>query len=110
MHCISLILQGLRDGWIADDQKPKYYDILRRLFVFFYQTYLDQEHGFLDLRDDERTAFGHHTTRMANFDAARYLCQWSRLAKTVQMPIGTPRLETVSSRTYRIVQDSAAAA
>jgi hypothetical protein len=23
---------------------------------------------------------------MANFDAARYLCQWSRLAKTVQMP------------------------
>jgi hypothetical protein len=25
---------------------------------------------------------------MANFDAARYLCQWSRLAKTVQMPDG----------------------
>lgn len=78
MHCISLILQGLRDGWIADDQKVKYYDILRRLFMFFYETYLDQEHGFLDLRDEERTAYSHHTTRMANFDAARYLCQWSR--------------------------------
>ena len=93
MHCISLILQGLRDGWIADDQKVKYYDILRRLFMFFYETYLDQEHGFLDLRDDERTAYAHHTTRMANFDAARYLCQWSRLAKTVQMPAGAPKIE-----------------
>jgi hypothetical protein len=63
MHCISLILQGLRDGWIADDQKPSTFDILRRLFYFFYQTYLDQEQGFLDLRDDERTAYA--TTRRA---------------------------------------------
>ncbi|WP_404421167.1 hypothetical protein [Nibricoccus sp. IMCC34717] len=93
MHCISMILQGLRDGWIPDDQKPKYFDLLRRLFVFFYHTYLDQEHGFLDLRDEERTAYGHHTTRMANYDAARYLCQWSRLAKTVQMPSGPAKLE-----------------
>ncbi|HRI81778.1 MAG TPA: hypothetical protein PLF88_05035 [Opitutaceae bacterium] len=93
MHCVSLILQGLRDGWIPDEQKIKYYDILRRLFMFFYQTYLDQEHGFLDLRDTERTAYAHHTTRMANFDAARYLCQWSRLAKTVSMPPGQPKVE-----------------
>lgn len=93
MHCISLLLQGLRDGWIADDQKPKYFDILRRLFLYFYQTYLDQEQGFLDLRDDERTAYDKHTTRMANFDAARYLCQWSRLAKTVHMPAGAPKTE-----------------
>ncbi len=83
MHCVSLILQGLRDGWIADEQRAKYFDLMRRLFVFFYQTYLDQEHGFLDLRDAERTAYGHHTTRMANFDAARYLCQWARLAKSI---------------------------
>jgi hypothetical protein len=76
-----------------DDQKVKYYDILRRLFMFFYETYLDQEHGFLDLRDEERTAYSHHTTRMANFDAARYLCQWSRLAKTVQLPSGNPKIE-----------------
>ena len=93
MHCISLILQGLRDGWIPDDQKTRYYDILRRLFMFFYETYLDQEHGFLDLRDEERTAYAQHTTRMANFDAARYLCQWSRLAKTVQIPPGNPKIE-----------------
>lgn len=88
MHCISLILQGLRDGWISDDLKPRYFDILRRLFLFFYQTYLDQDHGDLDIRDSERTAYEPHTTRMANFDAARYLCQWSRLAKTVHMPAG----------------------
>ena len=93
MHCVSLILQGLRDCWIPDEQKAKYFDILRRLFLFFYETYLDQEHGFLDLSDDERTAYDHHTTRMANFDAARYLCQWSRLAKTVHMPDGTAKLE-----------------
>jgi len=30
---------------------------------------------------------------MANFDAARYLCQWSRLAKTVHMPSGAPKPE-----------------
>jgi len=93
MHCISLILQGLRDGWIPDDQKTKYFDILRRLFLFFYQTYLDQEQGFVDLRDDERTAYRQHTTRMANFDAARYLCQWSRLSNTIHLPAGGPKLE-----------------
>jgi hypothetical protein len=93
VHCISLVLQGLRDGWIPDEQKPKYFDLLRRLFVFFYQTYLDQEHGFVDLRDEERTAYDAHTTRMANFDTARYLCQWSRLAKTVQLPVGGPKTE-----------------
>ena len=86
MHCVSLILQGLRDGWIPDEQKQKYFDILRRLFLFFYQTYLDQEQGFLDLRDSERAANAHHTTRIANFDAARFLCQWSRLSKAVQLP------------------------
>ncbi|MFI5357410.1 MAG: hypothetical protein ACHQ4G_08760 [Opitutales bacterium] len=93
MHCISLILQSLRDNWIPDDQKAKYFDLLRRLFLFFYETYLDQEHGFLDLRDDERTAYAQHTTRMANFDAARYLCQWSRLAKTIHMPPGQAKPE-----------------
>ena len=105
MHCITLILQGLRDGWIADDQKPRYYDILRRLFFFFYHTYLDQEHGFLDLRDDERTAYSNHTTRMANFDAARYLCQWSRLAKTVQMPAGVPKPEPVRTSGRFVIFD-----
>lgn len=105
MHCITLILQGLRDGWITDDQKPKYYDILRRLFFFFYHTYLDQEHGFLDLRDEERTAYSNHTTRMANFDAARYLCQWSRLAKTVQMPSGVPKPEPVRTSGRFVIFD-----
>ena len=105
MHCISLILQGLRDGWIADDQKPRYFDILRRLFYFFYQTYLDQEHGYLTVRDEERTAYATHTTRMANFDGARYLCQWARLAKTVQMPEGQPRLEAPRTSGRFVIYD-----
>jgi hypothetical protein len=83
MHCITLILQAMRDGWITEDQKPQYFDILRRLFHFFFATYLDQEHGYLVIRDAERATGGGHPTRMANFDAARYLCQWARLAKAI---------------------------
>jgi hypothetical protein len=82
MHLISLLMQALRDGWIPEDQKARYLDLLRKLFFFFYATYLDQEHGFVVVRDAERSAIGNHTTRMANFDAARYLCQWARLAKS----------------------------
>ena len=105
MHCVSLILQGLRDGWIPDDQRLRYFDILRRLFNFFYQTYLDQDQGCLDLRDEERTAYRPHTTRMANFDAARYLCQWSRLMKTVQMPVGAPWSEPVKTSGRFVIFD-----
>lgn len=86
MHCISLLLQGFRDGWVPEDRKGKYFDLLRRLFYFFYVTYLDQEHGYLVVRDDERTALPNHTTRMANFDGARYLSQWSRLSKQITQP------------------------
>ncbi|MBL4575238.1 MAG: hypothetical protein JKY51_03955 [Opitutaceae bacterium] len=90
MHCISLLLQGFRDNWIPAGQEKKYFDILRRLFHYFFVTYLDQEHGFLVVQDEERTAAANHTTRMANFDAARYLCQWSRLAREIKSPEATP--------------------
>ncbi len=83
MHCISIILQGMRDGWISEEKKPLYFDILRRLFQFFFMTYLDQEHGFLVIRDVERSTNEEHTTRLANFDGARYLCQWARLARSI---------------------------
>lgn len=83
MHCITMLLQALRDGWIVEDQKALYLDILRRLFYFFFVTYVDQEHGFLVIRDGERDGYPRHTTRVANFDAARYLCQWARLAKAI---------------------------
>jgi hypothetical protein len=110
MHCVSLILQGLRDGWIPDDQKAaKYFDILRRLFLFFYQTYLDQEQGFLDLRDDERTAYKPHTTRMANFDAARYLCQWSRLDEDRADAPGAPWSEPPKTSGRFVIFDKATA-
>ena len=81
MHCISLVLQALRDGWVSDNQRDLYIDTVRRLFMNFFITYLDQEHGYLVIRDAERNTVPYHTTRMANFDAARYLCQWSRLAR-----------------------------
>ena len=83
MHCISLLLQSLRDEWIAQKDLPKVLDTLRRLFYFFFTTYLDQENGCLVIRDDERSTIENHTTRMANFDAARYLCQWARIARSL---------------------------
>lgn len=83
MHCISIILQALRDDWIPGEKKPAYLDVLRRLFQFFFETYVDQEQGFLVIRDEERSTIRRHTSRMANFDAARYLSQWSRLARSI---------------------------
>lgn len=89
MHCISLILQALRDGWIAPDKEAQYIELLRRLFQYFFLTYLDQEQGFLVIRDAERDTRAEHTTRMANFDGARYLCQWSRLARSINRKMET---------------------
>lgn len=83
MHCISLIMQALRDDWITPDQRDLYLDTVRRLFVNFFATYLDQENGDLVIRDSERNTVQHHTTRIANLDAARYLCQWARLARSI---------------------------
>ncbi len=83
IHSISIIMQAMRDGWISDTQKPFYTDILRRLFQFYFMTYLDQEHGFLVIRDEERNTIDRHTSRMANFDGARTLCQWARLARSI---------------------------
>lgn len=83
MHCISLVLQALRDGWIAPEKESQYIDILRRLFQYFFLSYLDQDQGFLVIRDAERDTRPEHTTRMANFDGVRYLSQWARLARSI---------------------------
>ena len=90
MHCISMILQGMRDHWVAPEKHALYLDTFRRLFQYFFVTYLDQENGELVIRDDQRNTIPEHTTRMANFDAARYLCQWSRLAKVIGGTMSTP--------------------
>lgn len=83
MHCISLLLQAMRDGWIPEDKADLYQDTVKKLFLNFFMTYLDQEHGYLVIRDEERTSATNHTNRMANFDAARCLCQWARLIKSI---------------------------
>jgi hypothetical protein len=83
MHCITLLLQALRDRWVPVDKEPLARDLVRRLYAHFFTTFFDAEHGVIVIRDAERDTIPGHTTRMANFDAARYLSQWSRLAKTI---------------------------
>ncbi len=90
LHSISMILQAMRDQWISSEKMPLYLDALRRLFQYFFVTYLDQEKGDLVIRDADRNTIPNHTTRMANYDAARYLCQWSRLARVIGGSLGTP--------------------
>tara|TARA_Y100000588_G_scaffold44621_1_gene42285 strand:+ start:3873 stop:5633 length:1761 start_codon:yes stop_codon:yes gene_type:complete len=90
LHCISLILQAMRDGWVNEEKTTLYLDCLRRLFQFLFVTFFDQEEGYLVIRDEERSAMPHQTTRMANFDTARYLCQWSRLARVIGSSMSSP--------------------
>ena len=102
MHLISLILQSMRDGWIGTDQRELYNDILRRLFQFFFMTYLDQENGYLVVRDSERETSPWHTSRIADYDGARYLCQWSRLARSIGGSLSGPPTPLKSGGRYVI--------
>ncbi|MDR0647057.1 MAG: hypothetical protein LBF43_01305 [Puniceicoccales bacterium] len=106
MYCISMILQFLRDGWIGTDKKPIYLDLLRRLFQYFFVTYLDQENGALVVNDVERSALLSQTTRIVNFDAARYLCQWSRLANVVGISLNVPAGASKTSGRFIIFDKS----
>ena len=87
LHPVSVLLQALRDRWVPADKEPQARDLVRRLFTHFYGAFVDLEHGVLVIRDEERDTIPGHTTRMANFDASRYLCQWSRLARTIGGPL-----------------------
>ena len=90
----------MRDHWVPEEKTPLYLDTLRRLFQYFFVTYLDQENGLLMIRDNERNTVENHTTRMANFDAARYLCQWSRLARVIggSLRVPTPNRSKTGGR------------
>ena len=90
IHCISMILQSMLIIGLILKKMPLYLDTLRRLFQYFFVTYLDQEKGDLVIRDSERNTVPNHTTRMANFDAARNLCQWSRLARVIGGSLAVP--------------------
>ncbi len=106
MHCISMILQAFRDDWIPEEKKGQYFAILRRLFHFFYLTYLDQENGNLIIRDAERNTIDAHTTRLADFDGARYLSQWARLSKTITAPVGEETFPTKNTGRFVIFDKS----
>lgn len=90
IYCISIILQFLRDHWISVDKVPVYLDLLRRLFQYFFSTYIDPENGQLVVNDAERAALPLQTTRIISFDTARYLCQWSRLANLLGLSLNVP--------------------
>ena len=71
LHCISMILSPcVTIDFIREN--ALYLDTLRRLFQYFFVTYLDQDKGDLVIRDSERNTVANHTTRMA-IDAARSL-------------------------------------
>jgi hypothetical protein len=106
MNLISLVLQSMRDGWIPEEQRNQYNDILRRLFQFFFMTYLDQENGYLVVRDCERETSHSHTSRIADYDGARYLCQWSRLARSIGGSLAGPATPARSGGRYVIFDKS----
>lgn len=107
MYAISLLLQAMRDGWVTNDTRPYYLDLVCRMFQNFFITYLDREHGFLVVRDHERNTVPGHTTRQANFDAARSLCQWARLAKTIGGQLSTKPCQTQSPGRFVVFDKSA---
>lgn len=99
MSCISLLIQAFRDNWIAPEKMPLYTDLFRKLFANFFASYIDQEHGFVSVRDAERDAGGGLGTIIANFDAARALAQWARLSRGLKLPeTAAPALQPIAGR------------
>lgn len=85
---ISLLLQAMRDNWIVPEKLGLHADLFRKLFSNFFASYIDAETGFVHVRDGEREAISPangESTRLANFDAARALCQWSRLCRNIKL-------------------------
>lgn len=97
MYCISMVIQALRDGWVSPEKQSSYINIVLDLFQNFFCHYIDQDQGYMVIRDAERTSSEHQNSIAANFDAVRYLCQWSRLAK--KSGIRTEHIRRVSTFT-----------
>lgn len=99
MSCISLILHAFRDGWIAPEKQALYADVFRKMFANFFASYIDQEHGFVLVRDGERDTGVGVSTIMANFDAARALAQWAKMSRSLKLPEGDmPTQQAISGR------------
>ncbi|MDR2812517.1 MAG: hypothetical protein LBB05_01855 [Puniceicoccales bacterium] len=95
MYCISTILQALRDRWIAPEKQSLYVNIVLDLFQKFFCHYIDQENGYMVIHDSERFSGVEQSSIRANFDAVRYLCQWSRLTR--KSSINASRIRRVSA-------------
>ncbi|MDR1435431.1 MAG: hypothetical protein LBI77_03445, partial [Puniceicoccales bacterium] len=94
IYAISIVIQALRDGWIPPEKQSLYVNIVFDLFQKFFCHYIDQDHGYVVIRDGERSSGEEKSSVRANFDAVRYLCQWSRLAR--KSMINASRIRRVS--------------
>jgi hypothetical protein len=95
MYCISTVLQALRDRWIAPEKQSLYFNVVLDWFQKFFCHYIYQENGYIVIREDERFSGTEQSTIRAIFDAVRYLCQWSWLAR--KGPINASRIRRVSA-------------
>ncbi|MDR1303307.1 MAG: hypothetical protein LBJ81_01650 [Puniceicoccales bacterium] len=103
MYCISVIIQALYDGWIPPDRQSLYLNIVLELFQNFFCHYIDQEQGYMVIRDGERSSGADGSSIRANFDAMRHLCQWSRLARKSAMHTGRIRRASAFKPGNRLV-------
>jgi hypothetical protein len=94
IYAISIVIQALSDGWIPLEKLSLYVNIFFDLFQIFFFHYINQDQGNVVIRDKERSSGEEKSSVRANFDAVRYLCQWSRLAR--RSIINASRIRRVS--------------
>lgn len=83
---INLALYTIANAWVSHDKLGIYHGLLRKLFRFFFTTYVDLEHGYVVVRDTQRNAPTELSTRGANFYAASMLLHWAHLTKDFELP------------------------
>jgi hypothetical protein len=101
---LDAIMLALAEGWIPNDRQPLYTSLVRRLFHCFFSHYVDPGQGTIVIRDTERNIPASFSTRRANFDAVRHLCQWATLAKKIQRPLsGNDQEEKTGGRFIQFI-------
>jgi hypothetical protein len=93
LYALNAAILALSEGWISNDRQSLYVNLIRRLFHYFFLHYVDQGHGTIVIRDQERTVPSIFSTRRANFDAVRYLCWWATLVKKISLPLDNTSFE-----------------
>lgn len=81
VYLINIILESFSHRWIKKEEEYKYYKILKNLFQYFFLNYIDKNNGIVLVNNLERETDLEYTSRMINFDIARYLAYWSKVLK-----------------------------